>query len=45
MNMEYLSDGPLPVDFVYDSLNDAHEHGLMHIVYDSLEYINDEDYE
>ena len=41
----YLSDGPLPVDFVYDDLNDAHEHGLMHIVYMSLEYINDEDYE
>ena len=41
----HLADGPLPVDFVYDSLNDAHEHRLMHIVYDALEYINDGDHE
>ena len=41
----YLSDGPLPVDYVYDDMNDAHEHKLMHIVYMDIEYINDEDHE
>ncbi len=45
MPMEYLSHGPLPVDYVYDDMNDAHAHDLMHIVYMSLEYINDKDAE
>ena len=35
----------MPIDWVYDDLNDAHEHDLMHIVYMCLDYINDEDYE
>ena len=42
---EYLCDGPLPIDWVYDDLNDASEHDLMHIVYMSLDYINEGDYE
>ena len=51
--MKYLNDGffwysdsnPVPVDSVYDDMNDAHAHNLMHIVYMSLEYINDGDHE
>ena len=42
---EFLSNGPLPIDYVYDDLNDASEHDLMHIVYMSLDYINEGDYE
>ena len=42
---EYLSDGPLPIDWVYDDLNDASEHDLMHIVYSSIDYINEGDHE
>mgnify|MGYP000128863304 FL=1 len=42
---EYLCDGPLPIDWVYDDLNDAHEHDLMHIMYSSIDYINDGDFE
>ena len=28
-------------DEVYDSINDAHEHGLMHIVYIYLDFFNE----
>jgi len=35
----------LSIDWVYDDLNDAHEHNLMHIVYSSIEYITEGDYE
>ena len=35
----------MPIDWVYDDLNDASEHDLMHIVYMCLEYINEEDAE
>ena len=35
----------LSIDWVYDDLNDAHKHDLMHIVYSSIDYINEGDYE
>ena len=35
----------LSIDWVYDDLNDAHKHGLIHIVYSSIEYITEGDYE
>lgn len=35
----------LSIDWVYDDLNDAHEYDLMHIVYSSIDYINDGDFE
>ena len=35
----------MPIDWVYDDLNDASEHDLMHILYMCLEYINEEDFE
>ena len=44
---EYFMDDneSLSIDWVYDDLNDAHEHDLMHIVYSSIEYIAEGDYE
>ena len=42
----FMSDNEsLSIDWVYDDLNDAHEHNLMHIMYSSIEYITDGDYE
>ena len=35
----------LSIDWVYDDLNDAHAHDLMHIMYSSIEYITDGDFE
>ncbi len=46
MSEFFLDDNEsLSINWVYDGLNDAHAHDLMHIVYDSLEFINDGDYE
>ena len=44
---EFLLDDneSLSINWVYDDLNDAHCHDLMHIVYDSLQFINDGDCE
>ena len=44
---EYFMDDnePLTIDWVYDTLNVAHEHDLMHIMYQSIEYITEGDYE
>ncbi len=44
---EFLLDDneSLSINWVYDDLNDAHAHDLMHIVYGSLEFINDGDHE
>ena len=45
-NEFFLNDNEsLSVNWVYDDLNDAHNHDLMHIVYSSLEFINDGDCE
>ena len=35
----------LSIDWVYDDLNNAHEQNLIHIVYSSIEYITEGDYE
>ena len=35
----------LSIDWVYDDLNDAYEHDLMHVVYSSIEFINEGDNE
>jgi len=46
MNEFFLDDNEsLSINWVYDDLNDAHNHDLMHIVYSSLEFINDGDCE
>jgi len=44
---EYFMDDnePLSIDWVYGDLNDVHEHDLMLIVYQSIEYITDQDHE
>lgn len=46
MSEYFLDDNQsLSIDWVYDDLNDAHIHNLMHIVYSSIEFINEEDFE
>ena len=46
MSTFFLDDNEsLSVNWVYDDLNDAHEHDLMHIVYNSIEFINEGDHE
>jgi hypothetical protein len=46
MSNYFLDDNEsLSINWVYDDLNDAHTHDLMHIVYSSLEFINDGDNE
>jgi len=46
MSEFFLDDNEsLSINWVYDGLNDAHNHDLMHIVYGSLEFINDGDCE
>ncbi len=42
--MVYINYQPF-IDGWYDQLNDAHSHGLTHIVYECIDAITDEDYE
>lgn len=46
MSEFFLDDNEsLSINWVYDDLNDAHHHNLMHIVYSSIEFISEGDYE
>ena len=44
MISHFLDDNEsLTIDWVYDDLNDAHKHDLMHIFYSSIDFINEGD--
>ena len=46
MSEYFLDDNQsLSIDWVYDDLNDAYTHNLMHVVYSSIEFISEGDYE
>ena len=42
MRSHFLDDNEsLSIDWVYDDLNDAHEHDLMHVIYSSIDFIQE----
>ena len=46
MTEYFLDDNEsLSIDWVYDDLNDAYQHDLMHVVYMSLDFLSEGDYE